>query len=74
MSKKKIGLTEDQIVVGTPVSYYSWINEKSGAHADPLESVITSIAWMCGGELVCKLEGKSGGFCIGHLELKKPHQ
>ncbi len=69
MANKTIGLRLDQVKIGVAVLYYSWIvNEDT--HSDPKESVITSESWMCCGELVCKIEGTSGGVCISHLVLK----
>lgn len=70
MEKKKIGLTKEQIKIGIPVRYYSWINEEKGTCSEALDTIITSDFWECGNEWVCKVEGISGGAFISHLELR----
>jgi len=58
------------IKVGAPVTYWGVIKE-NGEKYDPLETVITSDAWQLGhGEIVCKVEGVSGGVLISHLEAR----
>lgn len=61
-------MNPDQIIVGTPVTYYSVIAE-NGAKSYPLHTYITSEPWkMNSGEIVCKIEGRAGGVSIKHLE------
>ena len=43
------GLTKEQIIIGTPVIYWSVIDEKGEKHL-PLETIITSESWALGSE------------------------
>ena len=60
---------ESQIPVGTSVNYYSIIGE-NGPKCEPFPTTIRSEPWKLGdGSVVVKVEGKSGGVAIEHLEL-----
>lgn len=59
-----------QIVIGTPVTYWKIIKH-DGRKLLPIETKITSESWKLGhGEVVCKVEGISGGVSIRHLDLR----
>ncbi len=61
-------MTKSQTIPGTPVTYYGVI-KANGEKFDPFITKIASEPWDLGhGETVCKIEGKSGGVSIKHLE------
>lgn len=66
-------MQKHEIKVGTPVIYWGVIKE-NGEKISPLKTVITSESWELGhGQTVCKIDGKSGGVCIKHLDLIDMH-
>lgn len=61
-------MKKGEIKIGTPVTYWDVITDE-GEKLFPLETEITSEPWELGhGETVCKVQGKSGGVSIKHLE------
>ena len=59
-----------EIKVGVPVTYWGVI-KGNGDKFDPYETAISSEAWqLVHGDWVCKIEGKSGGMLLSHLELR----
>lgn len=64
---------ESQIKIGTKVKYYPLCNRDGSFDGQNFkETVITSEPWRLGhGDLVCKVEGVSGGVSISHLEKIK---
>lgn len=64
-------MERSEIQVGTPVTYWK-VMKDNGEKFDPVETTITSEPWELGhGEVVCALEGMSGGFSIRHLEKRE---
>ena len=65
-------MNANQIIVGTPVIYWSVILE-NGNRILPKKTEITSEAWELGsGQVVCKVKGVSGGVAISHLDPITP--
>lgn len=58
----------EEIIIGTPVIYYSTIMN-DGRKLGPFPTVITSEPWEIGGQMCCKVKGKSGAVSIRHLEV-----
>lgn len=60
----------EEIKVGTPVTYHQAI--VSGRKLFPVKSFITSKPFTDeDGDIVCKIDGASGGVLITHLERRK---
>ena len=64
------GLTEGDLKVGVPVTYYGII-KKDGTKLDPTETHITVETWLIGRELVCKVKGIVGAVSVSHIELRE---
>lgn len=61
----------EEIKIGKPVTYYSVIKQ-SGEKMNPKPTIITSAPWTLGhGDIVCKVDGVSGGVLISHLEKRE---
>ena len=62
----------EEIKIGTPVIYWSIIKD-NGKKIGPKKTKITSDVWTLGhGDIVCKVEGVSGGVLISHLDTITP--
>lgn len=65
-------MKKSEIKIGTPVIYWGII-EDNGERFYPLKTTISSEPWELGhGDVVCKVEGKSGGVSISHLDPITP--
>jgi len=61
-------MEEKDIKIGTKVLYRSIITQNYRSNG--MKTTITSKPWTLGsGEVVCKVDGISGGVSIKHLEL-----
>lgn len=61
-------MRKEQIIIGTPVIYWSVIQE-DGKRFFPKLSEVVSEVWQLGcGIDVCKIKGVSGGVSIDHLD------
>lgn len=63
-------MSEQQVQIGLVVTYYPVIDDKGVKH-DPFKTTVRSMPWKLGsGELVCLVNGKTGGVSLKHLELR----
>ena len=60
-------MKEKEIIPGTPVIFWGVI-KSDGSKSEPLQTVITSEPWEVGGQMCCKVKGKSGCVSIKHLD------
>lgn len=62
-------MKQEDVKVGIHVTYWGVI-KNDGSKFDPFQTVIVSEPWQLGGgEIVCKVIGKSGGVSIRHLDI-----
>lgn len=61
-------MKQEDIEIGTPVIYWKIIKD-DGSRLEPVKTEITSEPWKLGhGDMVCKVEGISGGVMLTHLD------
>lgn len=61
----------EEIKIGTPVTFYQLMTDQKEKLC-PIETFITSKPWTLGhGDIVCKVDGVSGGVLISHLEKRE---
>lgn len=67
--KKRVFKTaSDDLSIGKKVVYFSAMGE-DGPKSDPFETTIQSECWEASGSTLVKIEGKSGGVDIQHIQL-----
>lgn len=67
---KKIGIDVRDVIAGTEVYYYPWIDHQHHTHAEPIKVTIRHTqVWQSGREWVCSVKGVTGCLSIRHLQL-----
>lgn len=62
----------EEIKIGTPVTYYSRIDEATGEKLNPQKTFITSKPCTLGhGRIACEVDGVPHGVLISHLEKRE---